>query len=207
MGHREVKRVPIDFDAPLNEVWHGYRSPEWRPCPSDDCDNGFKLAAAWLSNLAHLILMLGESHERGLHPWLQELPLRPDKPPRENAAELTGGLAGRVPRGYGHDAIDCWSATVAIIKAAGLPDDWGTCLVCKGHAIHPDDIEASEAWEPTEPPTGDGWQLWETTTEGSPQSPVFATARGLADWCRRQRYGVRVTARGRRLHEELLGDA
>lgn len=29
---------------------------------------------------------------------------------------------------------------------------------------------------------GDGWQLWETTSEGSPQSPVFATADELAEW-------------------------
>lgn len=26
-----------------------------------------------------------------------------------------------------------------------------------------------------EPPTGDGFQLWETTSEGSPITPVFAT--------------------------------
>lgn len=33
-----------------------------------------------------------------------------------------------------------------------------------------------------EPPDGDGYQLWETTTEGSPMSPVFATAEELAQW-------------------------
>ena len=32
------------------------------------------------------------------------------------------------------------------------------------------------------PPTGDGYQLWETVTEGSPISPVFATPEELADW-------------------------
>lgn len=185
MGHRVVKRVPMDFDAPLNKVWSGYQSPDWRPCPSDDCDNGSKLAASWLEKLAHLILMLGEPRDdRPLHPWLAELPLRPDQAPKANAAELTGGLAGRPPRTpFGHDAIDRWHATKTIIKAAGLPEDWGTCPVCKGHAIHPDDIEASEAWEPTEPPEGPGWQLWETTTEGSPQTPVFAFAADLAAFC------------------------
>lgn len=34
-----------------------------------------------------------------------------------------------------------------------------------------------------EPPTGDGYQLWETTTEGSPDSPVFATLDELCAWC------------------------
>lgn len=32
------------------------------------------------------------------------------------------------------------------------------------------------------PPQGDGWQMWETTTEGSPISPVFATPEELAQW-------------------------
>jgi len=33
-----------------------------------------------------------------------------------------------------------------------------------------------------DPPAGDGWQLWETVTEGSPVSPVFATPEQLARW-------------------------
>lgn len=34
-----------------------------------------------------------------------------------------------------------------------------------------------------EPPTGEGYQLWETTSEGSPASPVFATLDELCEWC------------------------
>ena len=34
-----------------------------------------------------------------------------------------------------------------------------------------------------DPPEGEGWQLWETTTEGSPASPVFKTPEELAEWC------------------------
>lgn len=40
-----------------------------------------------------------------------------------------------------------------------------------------------EEWKEHEPPTGEGWQLWETCSEGSPVSPVFASAEKLADWC------------------------
>lgn len=180
MGHRIVNRVPLDFDAPIKKTWIGYLSPEWRSCPSDDCDNGYTIAASWLGNITHLILMLAEAPERGLHPWLQELPLHPDKPPKENIRELTSGLSGRKPSFMGHDGSDRYQATKSIIKAAGLPEDWGTCPVCKGHAIHPDDIGPSEEWEP---PEGDGWQLWETTSYGRPISPVFSTAEELAAWC------------------------
>lgn len=33
-----------------------------------------------------------------------------------------------------------------------------------------------------EPKPGEGYQLWETVSEGSPISPVFATPEELADW-------------------------
>jgi len=33
------------------------------------------------------------------------------------------------------------------------------------------------------PPIGEGYQLWETTTEGSPQSPVFSNIDDLCKWC------------------------
>lgn len=42
--------------------------------------------------------------------------------------------------------------------------------------------EAYDAWEPREPPEGPGYQLWETTSEGSPQSPVFADLDELCCW-------------------------
>lgn len=34
-----------------------------------------------------------------------------------------------------------------------------------------------------EPPEGQGFQLWETITEGGPSSPVFETLDGLCEWC------------------------
>ena len=32
-------------------------------------------------------------------------------------------------------------------------------------------------------PAGDGYQIWETVSEGSPITPVFATPEELATWC------------------------
>ena len=34
-----------------------------------------------------------------------------------------------------------------------------------------------------EVPEGEGYQLWETTSEGSPVSPVFKTLDELCEWC------------------------
>lgn len=39
-----------------------------------------------------------------------------------------------------------------------------------------------EEWKDYEPPVGPGFQLWETVSEGSPCSPVFATFDELCEW-------------------------
>ncbi len=97
--------------------------------------------------------------------------------------ELTTGLAGRpCCTSFGHDAVDRWSAVKKINAAAGLPEDWGTCKTCKGDAIDPAVKAAYEAWAEFEPPKGDGYQLWENVSEGSPVSPVFSTLDALCKW-------------------------
>lgn len=84
--------------------------------------------------------------------------------------------------GFGHDGINQMIAVRARCEREGAPH---TCAVCEGSGQRWRDAEhkaAHDAWEPTDPPTGDGWQLWETVSEGSPISPVFATADELATW-------------------------
>jgi hypothetical protein len=182
---REVKRVPLDFNHPLNKVWSGYINPYYKECPDPLCEAGNTSDAMWLSNIVHLLLIAGEEGARGrLHPWLAELPLRPKNPPTPRMAELTAGLAGRSPgRPFGHDCLDRWEATNKIIAAAGLDRDaWAICPTCKGSGIDPETEAKYEAWERTEPPVGEGWQLWETVSEGSPISPVFQDAETLAQW-------------------------
>lgn len=38
-------------------------------------------------------------------------------------------------------------------------------------------------WRPTDPPAGEGYQLWEDCSEGSPVSPVFTSLEELCAWC------------------------
>lgn len=59
------------------------------------------------------------------------------------------------------------------------------CSTCHGHGsaeAYPGQREDEEKWEPTEPPAGEGWQVWETVSEGSPISPVFTDREGLIRW-------------------------
>lgn len=182
---RTLKRVPLDFDWPQGKTWDGYLNPHYQKC--SECKNGSTLAAEWLGAIMHLLLMAGEAsiEDRPLHPWLRSLALAPNDRPNAEMAALTGGLAGRPPRNpLGHDALDRWEAQKKLITAAGLdPKIWGICPICRGSGVEPSVKEAYEAWEPSEPPGGEGYQLWETTSEGSPDSPVFASLDELCEWC------------------------
>jgi hypothetical protein len=66
------------------------------------------------------------------------------------------------------------------------------CPHCKGEGeFWPSEAakQAYEGWEKEEPPVGDGFQMWETVSEGSPISPVFATAEELATFMAGTRFG------------------
>lgn len=91
---RELRRVPMDFDWPMNKVWPGYLIDICRTV-KEDCD-----------------------------------------------------------------------LCKQFCKLAGLNKKNDHCLDLTIH-----------------PPKGEGYQLWETTSEGSPVSPVFETMEELADWC------------------------
>ena len=67
----------------------------------------------------------------------------------------------------------------------------GGCELCKRFAILADIVrERGCPKTEIEPPAGDGWQMWETVSEGSPVSPVFATPEELARWLADHPVGV-----------------
>jgi hypothetical protein len=83
--------------------------------------------------------------------------------------------------GFGHDSINASVVIRARCKRDSQPE---LCATCEGHGSverYPGQRADAEAWEPTDPPTGEGWQLWETVSEGSPMTPVFPTADALID--------------------------
>lgn len=229
---REVKRVPVDFDWPLKQVWGGFLMPDAlreKACPT--CrerpswvghePNGDGLtpearaiantfyphqiggpnaeALAWHDKIGQVELdYLIENMRIGRSTLYDRIEL---KPPYEKSE-------------YGYDIRFEWvrndnpAPTVAEVNAVQrsrrrLMSDWSfqshdligfrcerlgitvECPDCDGHGTqekYAGQRDDAEAWERTEPPEGDGWQLWETTSEGSPVGPVFATAEELAAW-------------------------
>lgn len=245
---REIKRVPVNFDHPLKQVWPGYLMPDTfdeEPCP--DCKNGYaphaqylhdlwygyvpfdpastgstmlrhdtpavrafaernvsnspeyygngeraivreaqRLADLWNGSWCHHLaqedvdaLVAGGRLYDFTHTWSRETRWQPKDPPVvPTAAEVNEWSL----RGFGHDSINASIAVRARCEREGFED---TCPTCQGHGsleAHPGQRAEAEAWERTEPPEGDGWQLWETVSEGSPVSPVFADAEGLSWW-------------------------
>ena len=162
---REIKHVPLGFEWELHKTWEGYINPHrYEPCPH--CEAGWSVAYTAMAQ--HLNAMMWDRESLAIPEYRQ----------------VTTYLAGRAPGCFGsHDSCDASSAVRRIGELAGLPGGWDICPHCDGtDFIDPAAMKAYEAWEPTEPPEGDGWQVWETVSDGSPVSPVFATADALADW-------------------------
>lgn len=251
---RQIRRVPLDFDHPLNEVWPGFLMPDSlgeEKC--DRCDDtGYSdfarhMHARWYGHVPF------DPAETGSTPYTSETPavrafakrnvegspafyqdwmgltgssaitreaqrladlfngqwshhLHQDDVDALIAADRLWDFTRRWTKstgweriepapvvtaeqvntwsisGFGHDSANCWIVVRAACERAGERE---TCAECDGHGSHekyPGQRAEAEAWTATEPPTGDGWQLWETVSEGSPISPVFATAEGLAGW-------------------------
>lgn len=258
---REIKRVPVDFDWPLKQVWAGYENPFWEMCQDcPDCggsgysdrarelndiwygkrpfqpeDNGSvpfdpnnpriieiieqkvksdpvfysaffggvtinqairmearRMCAFWNGAWQHHLseddvaaLVEGNrlwdftrrqlSPEQETHPngWTKEWNGYTPTPEEVNWWSISS---------FGHDSSNCHAVVTARCRREGVPN---TCPTCNGDGQQWPSRAARELyenWRETEPPPGDGWQLWETVSEGSPISPVFADAEGLVNW-------------------------
>lgn len=239
---RGLKRVPLDFDWPLEQTWEGYISPdkfheqECIACmgtgysagaqfyynlwygkgpfiPADPLSRytpevraraerniadaswyygsgeaaiareADRLAALFNGMLCHHLeqsdvdaLVVAGRLMDFTHTWDPVNRWKPKDPvPKITAEEVNRWSL----RGMGHDSINCHIVIEARCKREGIAT---TCPVCEGRGSvekYPGQRAEGEAWEPTEPPVGDGWQVWESISEGSPVTPVFATAQEL----------------------------
>jgi hypothetical protein len=81
-----------------------------------------------------------------------------------------------------HDAINRSICLEVRAKRLGI---YKMCDKCGGEGViwtSAEDKAKYESWKASDPPVGEGWQLWETVSEGSPITPVFATSEELIDY-------------------------
>lgn len=145
---------------------------EWPQAPNVEMPRAENLRIRALEN--------GWEREQAFQEWLRKNPRRV-LPLDEEMVQFVTGLAGKAPNPPFGGNIE-WDIAEALRKSAGLDENWGVCPVCKGDGMDPAVKEIYEAWEPTPPPTGEGWQLWETVSEGSPLSPVFPTEEKFVEY-------------------------
>jgi hypothetical protein len=111
------------------------------------------------------------------HTWERDAGWQPKAPPvRPTAAEVN---AWSITYLAGSSLM--YVAVRARCEREGWPE---TCGACSGHGSvekYPGQRAEADAWECYEPPTGEGWQLWQTVSD-APISPVFADADGLIEW-------------------------
>lgn len=200
MGHRELRRVPLDFDAPLNKVWAGFINPYYQyRSECEACEGSGENPET--KRISDLFYSFDDRSKR----WCNDI-IQDEVQALVDAGRLMDftheivegkGWVKRDPpvvptctqvnqwnqSGMGHDACNRWILCKARATRLGV---FGLCEVCGGEGEKwPGKYVKSlyDEWKETPPPTGDGYQLWETTSEGSPKSPVFESMEGLAAWC------------------------
>ena len=207
---REIKRVPLDFDHPLNEVWPGFLTPyDFPACPactyealptimdrlfptprqgSGYTPEAYAIAETFYPHMiggstANLLAWHDKLGQKEVDNLVAEGRLRVW---RDGAWSAEPRVAAEVNaaqrlRGGVHDAINRMILVKFRCDQLGIEE---LCSSCNGSgdAATAEEREAAENWSGTGPPEGEGWQLWETVSEGSPVSPVFESAEALATW-------------------------
>lgn len=208
---REVHRVPLDFDWPLNKVWKGYLQPDELDGERCEACNGSGQThfGWWLQKFSYAMGMLADdvrAQERGkpMHPWLREFPHPHGHWEYPVDGDPQSGPGQFIIDRPSADALDFFGALLGVDKEKITGQMFGedphyavmrklleatgtdvSCQDCGGHGEtekYPGQRAEAETWKPTGPPEGEGWQLWSTISEGSPISPVFSSADGLAGW-------------------------
>lgn len=188
---RTLKRVAMDFSWPLHVVWKGYYNPyqgtKCKPCDgsgygpeakqvSDDWYSGRR----WRDKLVQyeVDVLVAEGRLREFtHKWDGKAWIATGYKP---TAEEVNAWSRNGP---GHDSINRHICVAARCKRLGYTL---FCSLCNGSGklwCDPKYKKRHDEWKEIEPPVGEGFQLWENTSEGSPISPVFATLDELCAWC------------------------
>jgi len=101
-------------------------------------------------------------------------------------------------KAMGHDSLNCSIVIQARLKKQGKSH---LCQKCNGTGKnwqHPKAKSLYKNWKSYDPPKGDGFQLWTTTSEGSPMTPVFRTLEELCYYCEKEKvsvFGIRTATK------------
>lgn len=289
---REIHRVPLDFNWPLNKPWKGYLNPHYIHCHNcPDCENGYSEYGKYLNDLWYGYVHFNPEDNDSIpctpespaidafarrqierspeyygtgemaiyrealrlcdlfnNQWshhlnqddvnalveagrLWDFVRRPLRPVTENDIQThayylwieagcpeSDGVEfwnksveehshywlpydnGYIPTaqeindwsigGFGHDSINASIVCNARAEREGKSIACSTCGGSGSYWESPENEKQADEWEREDPPKGEGYQCWETVSEGSPISPVFAVPEELADYMVRNPWGA-----------------
>jgi hypothetical protein len=198
---RELKRVPLDFDWPINKAWEGYINPynipECHYCNGTGYNKETeKLYHDWYDKGWFLELTQDEVQALIDHNRLWDFIRVPINEDQKKDQLPNGWLPynnGYIPTAEEvnkrakqsilyHDSLNHTYCVEARAKRLGV---FGYCEHCNGYGElgTEEEFKQREEWKYTEPPKGEGYQLWKTTLIGAPSSPVFDSLDKLCEWC------------------------
>lgn len=180
---RTVRRVPENLDIRPGQVWEPSRLPlALRPAECLDCPvdhPGRNSDYAWLHALlevAHVVSVTDAY--RHMPASVASIPHTPHAAPGPDLKDLITGLTGP----HFEDAFPA-RAVEALIDKAGLnAETWGTCPSCNGTGhidAYPGQADDRASHTYPEPPEGDAWQLWTSTTPLTALTYPYSTSEGL----------------------------
>lgn len=255
---REIRRVPLDFDAPLNQLWEGYHNPYTEDyvilCP--DCQGSrlnketnalyqtfydnyacipYRPLNMWSEERIMELLKKNfvddvENPGKQRMGWAYQYKIDPNGNPTDNPPwKIIGNcrqwccsvtqeevdfilknnpsyfcdllekydqsskkyvpidpqlkLTAEYFNHYHNDLKDY--ANAFVWARATLKGVYGACEKCNGTGsvwLNKAKKYLSHNWKKIEPPTGDGYQIWSTVSEGTPISPVFQNKESLIQW-------------------------
>lgn len=195
---RELKRVPLDFKWPIDKLWKGYINPtKSKTCEccsgeglnpqtkqlSEDWYDFADTGRRWCDNITEIEVAALVKSRRLMdfthtftsgEGWKEKEPAYVPTPEEVNRWNAGPGM--------GHDAINRWICVKARATHLGI---YGKCRECKGTGTTWDNRRVKHLhmnWKEFDPPKGKGYQLWSTTTEGHPMSPVFSSLHDLCNY-------------------------
>lgn len=189
----------------LKDIWYGWHNPSYKPNPYNS--NARYNANAWNHNLeqedVNALVEAGRLFDFTRVPLNDEQReiIKNSKScwlPFDNGYIPTAKEVNEWSlKGFGHDSLNCWIVIKAKLKREGKTHKCGHCNGSgedwrhdNGKWIQFKLKRQYENWKQYEPPHGEGFQLWENTSEGSPMTPVFKTILELCEFCENGKISV-----------------
>lgn len=211
---RICKRVPLDFSWPMKTLWIGYVNP-YKSVDCPYCGNGYSEKAQAIREEVYPHLkgdycripnpyredMCYNPHSKEHNMTQDEVDYFMSKQHKVTMDQVNRVMASHfsdaekiTPEIFSKLSLILWDFPYALeslmIKYHSEKEGWDpACPHCNGKGIlflNEEIKRLHEEFKWVDPPTGEGYQIWEDTSEGSPITPVFKTAEELAEYCERE---------------------